>query len=135
MKTEKDLGNNIRADVYSHLSEVINRIMKFHPYDGFDRFEEISTLVKETNVRIENAKKDSVINGNNNTLSVTAKEALAYVEKAKTLLDEMPDKSIKSEDKKLFTNNTLFKIPNLSEQAKMLEWAGVCFGDETSYML
>jgi len=106
LKTEKDLGNHIKADVYSHLSEVLNRIMKFHPYDGFDRFEEISTLVKETNVRIENAKKDSVINGKSDTVSITAKEALAYVEKAKTLLDEMPDSSIRSDDKKLFTKNT-----------------------------
>lgn len=77
--------------------------MKFHPYDGFDRFEEISTLVKETNTKIDNAKKDSVINGKRDNMSIKAKEALVFVEKAKRLLDELSDANIKAEDKKLFT--------------------------------
>lgn len=81
----------------------MNRIMKFHPYDGFDRFEEISTLVKETNTKIDNAKKDSVINGKRDNMSIKAKEALVFVEKAKRLLDELSDANIKAEDKKLFT--------------------------------
>jgi hypothetical protein len=35
--------------VYSHLMEVVTRIAKFHHFDGLDRFEEISTLIKSTN--------------------------------------------------------------------------------------
>ena len=89
--------------------------MKFHPYDGFDRFEEISTLVKETNTKIDNAKKDSVINGEKAALSTKAKESLEFVEKAKRLLDELSDANIKPEDKSLFTKGTKFCIPNLSE--------------------
>jgi hypothetical protein len=89
--------------------------MKFHPYDGFDRFEEISTLVKETNAKIDNSKKDSIINGKKDNMTITAKEALNYVEKAKRLLENLSDANIKSEDKKLFTNGTKFIIPNLAE--------------------
>ena len=89
--------------------------MKFHPYDGFDRFEEISTLVKETNTKIDNAKKDSVINGEKAALSTKAKESLEFAEKAKRLLDELSDANIKSEDKSLFTKGTKFCIPNLAE--------------------
>lgn len=37
------------GDVYSHLNEVLNRIVKYHPYDAYERFEEISNLVKQTN--------------------------------------------------------------------------------------
>jgi len=121
--------------MYTHLSEVLARITKFHPYDGFDRFEEISTLVKETKTKRENAKPDADLNGKSATPSITAKEALAYIEKAKTLLNEMPDSSIKMEDRNLFTNNTKFVIPNLSEQAKVLEWAGINFGDETVHLM
>jgi len=121
--------------MYTHLSEVLARITKFHPYDGFDRFEEISTLVKETKTKRENAKPDADLNGKSATPSITAKEALVYIEKAKTLLNEMPDSSIKMEDRNLFTNNTKFVIPNLSEQAKVLEWAGINFGDETVHLM
>ena len=60
------------TDLYSHLNEVFNRIIKYHPYDAFDRFEEISTLVKKTNFKISDPKFDYEINGNaggNDTMS------------------------------------------------------------------
>ena len=44
--------------VYSHLTEVFTRIMQHHPYDGFDKFEEISHLVKKTKMKINNPKFD-----------------------------------------------------------------------------
>ncbi len=34
------------ADVYKHLTDVFNRILQSHPYDGYDKFEEISMLMK-----------------------------------------------------------------------------------------
>lgn len=135
LNQEKDLSAHIKSDMYTHLGEVLNRITKYHPYDGFDRFEEISTLVKETKTKRADSKKDSDLNGKTAPPSITTKEALAYIEKAKTLLNEMPDSSIKSDDKKLFTTNTKFVIPNLSEQAKMLEWAGINFGDDTVHLM
>jgi hypothetical protein len=115
LNVQKDLSAHIKSDMYTHLSEVLARITKFHPYDGFDRFEEISTLVKETKTKRENAKPDADLNAKSAPPSITAKEALAYIEKAKTLLSEMPDSSIKKEDRSLLTNNTKFVIPNLSE--------------------
>ncbi len=42
----KDLGMPIKTDLYNHLTEVFNRIMLHHPEDGYDKFEEISALVK-----------------------------------------------------------------------------------------
>jgi radial spoke head protein 4/6 len=48
----KDCGAPIKADLYSHLTEVFNRIMLHHPHDAYDKFEEISALVKFTNFKI-----------------------------------------------------------------------------------
>lgn len=48
LRAQKDPTGNIKPDIYSHLNEVLNRIIQYHPYDALDRFEEISTLVKET---------------------------------------------------------------------------------------
>lgn len=49
LKSEKHVGTHIKSDIYSHLKEVLTRIQQYHPNDGFDRFEEISTLIKATN--------------------------------------------------------------------------------------
>jgi len=48
----------ISQDLYSHLIEVFNRIILHHPNDGFDKFEEISALVKQTNFKIIDPKTD-----------------------------------------------------------------------------
>lgn len=50
----KDLGTPIRDDLYTHLTEVFDRIMLHHPHDGYDRFETISAMVKKNNFRITN---------------------------------------------------------------------------------
>ena len=46
LKSQKDLGGDARLDICSHLTEVLGRIMQYYPYDGFEKFEEISINVK-----------------------------------------------------------------------------------------
>jgi hypothetical protein len=58
LKKEKDLSENVKSDLYTHLTEVFTRIMQSHPYDGFDKFEEISQLVKNTNMKVKDPKFD-----------------------------------------------------------------------------
>ena len=97
LKKQKDLGDNVSSDLYSHLCEVFSRIIQFHPYDGFDKFEEISVLVKKTNMKSIDPKYDYELN---NQVQMTNREALAYIEKAKSLLKEEAPKNISVEDKK-----------------------------------
>ena len=42
---------------------------------------------------------------------------------------------IGKEDKALLTKNKAFVIPNFDEEAEMLGWAGISFGEEEMYML
>lgn len=58
LKQMMDLGMPIKADVYGHLTEVFNRIMLHHASDAYDKFEEISALVKQTNFKIAEANYD-----------------------------------------------------------------------------
>ena len=58
----RDLGTPIKADLYTHLTEVFNRIMLHHPNDAFDKFEEISGLVKKTNFKIKDPNNDYEVN-------------------------------------------------------------------------
>ena len=117
-----------------HLNEVFNRIIKYHPYDAFDKFEEISNLVKKTAFIAKEPKYDYEINGNaGKQNSLSHKQALQFIEKAKNLLQEKPD--VKKQDRGLLTRNQALRIPNLEVQSQMLEWAGVDFGEENIYLM
>ena len=54
LRAAKDIGGNVPQDLYSHLTEVFNRILLHHSNDAYDKFEEISTLVKQTNLKFNN---------------------------------------------------------------------------------
>ena len=58
----KDIGHPIKADLYSHLTEVFNRIMLHHPTDAYDKLEEISGLVKQTNFKINDPHDEHDVN-------------------------------------------------------------------------
>jgi len=93
LRQERDLGQSVRSDLYSHLTEVFTRIIQHHPFDAFEKFEEISNLVKKNNLKITKPMNDYELNvlpaGGKHKM--TNSEALNLVEKAKKLLQERPD--------------------------------------------
>mmetsp|Transcript_17403 Transcript_17403/g.29285 ORF Transcript_17403/g.29285 Transcript_17403/m.29285 type:complete len:333 (+) Transcript_17403:13-1011(+) len=134
LKQQKEVeGSNVKTDLYSHLTEVFNRILTYHPYDAFDKFEEISNLVKQTNLKFVDPKFDFEINVQGQKLSKD--QQLEFISRAKNLLREVPDVGIKPQDKVLFTKDKQFCIPNLSEQAQLLQWGGIDFGSDNIYLL
>jgi hypothetical protein len=62
MLKSSDPTAEVSKDLYNHLNEVFNRILKYHPYDAFDKFEEISSLVKQTNFNAKDPKYDFELN-------------------------------------------------------------------------
>ena len=54
LREARDIGGNVPQDLYSHLTEVFNRILLHHSNDAYDKFEEISALVKQTNLKFKN---------------------------------------------------------------------------------
>jgi hypothetical protein len=77
LKEVKDLGTPIKADLYSHLTEVFNRIMLHHPNDAYDKFEDISALVKRTNFKIADPKFDVEVN--DSAAVISNREALEFI--------------------------------------------------------
>ena len=122
----------ISTDLYSHLTEVFNRIMLHHPDDGYEKFEEISALVKQTNFKIQDPKNDFEVNTKAGVIE--NKEMMEMLQKVKNLLNEFPDVSA-GERRKYVTQDVKCVIPNFPEQAEMLEWAGIGFGSDMSYMI
>lgn len=128
----KDLGAPIQSDLYGHLTEVFNRIMLHHPNDAYDKFEDISGLVKQTNFKIKDPSNDYDINEKAGV--ITNQDALDMIAKAKNLLNENPD-LVSPADRALLSMDYKCVIANYQDHAEMLEWAGIGFGADMNYMI
>ena len=122
----------VNTDIYSHLNEVINRILKYHQKEGVDHFEEISSRVKKTNFKIHQPKSGG--QQESGQAEITYRQAKELIEKAKSLLDEKPA-NVKTADRALIEPSKAFTLPNLSKEAEMLSWAGISFGEDITYLL
>jgi radial spoke head protein 4/6 len=132
LRAAKEIGGNVPQDLYSHLTEVFNRILMHHSEDAYDKFEEISALVKQTDLKFKDPAYDYEVNMVYGKQDVTERQK--WVEKSKNLLNEVND-LVAASDKSLITKNKNFVIPNFAEEAEMLEWAGVSFGEENTIRL
>ena len=132
LREARDIGGNVPQDLYSHLTEVFNRILLHHQDNAYDKFEEISALVKQTDLKFKDPKHDFDLNAACAERAVSEREQ--WVQRSKNLLNEVND-LISSHDKPLLTKNKTFAIPNFAEEAEMLEWAGISFGEENTLRL
>jgi len=110
----KDLGTPIKADLYTHLTEVFNRIMLHHPDNAYEKFEEVSGIVKQTNFKIEDPKKASDIN--NQSGVIKNQQYLAQIKLAKDLLDEV-HYLVEAEDQAFIKKESSCAIQNFVEHA------------------
>ena len=62
LREAHDIGGNVPQDLYTHLTEVFNRILMHHTEDAYDKLEEISGLVKQTDLKFKDPKFDFEVN-------------------------------------------------------------------------
>lgn len=62
LEETKNLGLPINQNLYEHLTEVASRVILDHEKDGFEKFEEISALVKCHSFRLGQTQSDSAVN-------------------------------------------------------------------------
>ena len=132
LREPRDIGGNIPQDLYTHLSEVFNRILLHHSDNAYDKFEEISALVKQTDLKFKDPTNDFDLNAACSAQAVSERDA--WVKRSRNLLNEVND-LISDADQALLTKNRTFNIPNFAEEAEMLEWAGISFGAENTIRL
>ena len=89
-------------DLYTHLTEVFNRVLQDSSDDVFDRFESISALVKQTDLKFREPKMDSELNSTQPAQAVSERDA--WVQRSRNLLNEVND-LIAPEDRALLTKN------------------------------
>ena len=94
LREAKDIGGNVPQDLYTHLTEVFNRILLHHSGDAFEKFEEISALVKKTDLKFQDPKYDFEVNAEYGAKKVTPEEA--WVARSKNLLNEVSQEPIVS---------------------------------------
>ena len=88
--------------------------------------------MKQTNLKFKDPRNDFELNAAMGSKAVSERDQ--WVQRSKNLLNEVND-LISSQDKALLTKNKTFAIPNFAEEAEMLEWAGVSFGEENTIRL
>ena len=121
-------------DLYTHLTEVFNRVLVHSGDDAYDKFEEISVLVKQTDLKFKDAKNDKDLNSIANGAAQSVSESEEWVRRSKNLLNEVND-LIEAEDRHLLSKSKKFAIPNFEEEAEMLDWAGINFGEDNTLRL
>lgn len=87
---------------------------------------------------IKDPKFDYEINSGsmaNNSHTMTNREAFVQIQKAKMLIKEKYDVDVMIEDRKLITKTEKYILPNIVDEMKMLEWAGINFGQDNVYIL
>lgn len=94
LREAKNVGGSVPQDLYSHLTEVFNRIMLHHQSDAFDKFEEISALVKRTHISFKDPKRDFEVNAHSAAQNHAEVERQRWIEKSKNLLNEVKQLSI-----------------------------------------
>ena len=87
LREASDIGGNVPQDLYTHLTEVFNRILQHHSEDAYDKFEEISALVKQTDLKFKDPKFDHEVNKVQGAAAVT--DQMAWVQRSKNLLNEV----------------------------------------------
>ena len=60
LQTSQQCGA-IKTDLFTHITEIVNRILTHHKYDGYQKFEEISLLIKKTQLNVKNPKTSEQI--------------------------------------------------------------------------
>lgn len=105
------------------MTEVFSRIVQYHQYDAYDKFEEISTLVKRTHMNFSDPMQDGALNASSSKTDVETFKDKQWVKTSQELLNEVHRDMAKQSVKSIKA-----RVPNLDEESDMLEWAGVSFG-------
>ena len=100
LREARDIGGNVPQDLYTHLTEVFNRILLHHSDDAYEKLEEISALVKQTDLKFKDPQNDSELNAACGERAVSERDA--WVLRSKNLLNEVND-LISSSDRALLT--------------------------------
>lgn len=105
--------------------------MMHHKMDAFDKFEEVSSLVKKTNLKHTEAQVDHLVN---RAGKVTAKSREMNVHVAMTKNIINTEYCLEQKDKDLISKR-MITMTSVDEDCDLLKWAGINFGDIDSHKL
>ena len=129
--------NNSFAELNQHLTAVFMAAMADHRSDAYDKFEDISGLIKGTKFNFKNPRTPFQVNNLHRPCASKAHshEGCNHVEKLRSLLD-CENSMVAEADKKLLTKlDVRHKFVDVTQEIEMLEWAGINFGAADAYKL
>lgn len=110
---------------------MVNRILAHHKYDAYQKFEEISLLIKKTQLKVKNPKTSEQIRQIDE--SSCQKELDRYIRNLRELLNEKL--CVDPSNKQFVDKNNQCAVGDFLEKTKILEWAGISFGEEETYRI
>lgn len=106
--------------------------MLHHPTDAYDKLEEISGLVKQTNFKIKNPQDEHDINKDAGVIK--SADQLHQIQMAKDLLNEVAN-MVEDSDQRFVRKDVNCVISDFVNDSEMLEQAGIGFGENGSFMI
>lgn len=130
LQNSKQIGAT-KTDLFSHITEILNRIIEHHKYDAYAKFEEISMLIKKTQLNVKNpltAEQIKTLDSDN-----ANHELRKYINQLKSVLEGKHNLS--KSDKQLVSKGHKCVLGDFMENIQMLQWAGISFGESESYRI
>jgi hypothetical protein len=88
LKEAQNTGHGVQQDLYSHLTEVFNKVIMNNPADAYDKFEEISALVKQTKLRFIDPNTDAQLHAKSKAqVKTEGYTKMDHVKSTKVLID------------------------------------------------
>jgi hydrogenase maturation factor HypE len=106
--------------------------MLHHPTDAYDKLEEISGLVKQTNFKIKDPQDEHEINKEAGVIKMADK--LNQIQMAKDLLNEVAN-MVEDSDKRFVSKDVNCVISDFVNDSEILEQAGIGFGENGSFLI
>ena len=131
LNTTSDGRQGAFQELNSHLTKIFMTAMADNKSDAFDKFEDISALIKGTKFNFKNPLAAAQVNQKKKF----AHGSCDHSEKLRELLHG-ENALVKEKDKSLITSmNPRFNMADITQEIEMLGWAGINFGSSDAYKL
>ena len=128
LQKQTQIGS-VKVDLFSHTTEIINRILSHHKYDAYQKFEEISLLIKKTQLNVPNPKTSDQLKYISE--NEAQEELNKYIACVRSLINEKLE--LPSVDRAFIAKSPECAIGDFMENMKLLEWAGISLGKTETY--
>mmetsp|Transcript_27338 Transcript_27338/g.20475 ORF Transcript_27338/g.20475 Transcript_27338/m.20475 type:complete len:208 (-) Transcript_27338:700-1323(-) len=127
----KNAKSTSGKDLYSHLQEVMSKLILHYPGESLEKFEEVSFLLKQQEQGGVDISKYLLLEEIHNYKQFT--DSLANYRKQLGQFYKKPE--TEEEEQEAPELAPIGYVPNLLQDSQLFEWAGIGFGEKEIYRI